>query len=95
MTINGVLNIGTLALRDDTIIKKEFYPYAPYTSTFNNSDEVRIAIQSKDALLLPCESYIYMRINARTTGAHANEDGEITFVKNFASFLFNDVYVMN
>lgn len=96
MTINGVLNIGTLAIRDDTIIKKEFYPYAPYTNTFNNSDEIRIAIQSKDSLLLPCESYIYMRIVANTEGVHNEDDQEITFVKNYVSFLFNDVrYELN
>lgn len=96
MTVNGILNIGTLAIRDDTIIKKEIYPYAPYTNTFNNSDEIRIAIQSKDSFLLPCESYIYMKITATTAGAHGNDDGEISFVKNFISFLFNDVrYELN
>lgn len=96
MTSNSILNTGTLAIRDDTIIKKEYYPYAPYTNTYNNLDEIRIAIQSKDSYLLPCESYIFMRINATTAGNHGADDGEINFVKNYISFLFSDVrYELN
>lgn len=92
----SIINIGTLAVRDDTIIKKEYYPYAPYTNTYNSSDEIRIAIQSKDSYLLPCDSYIYFRINASTAGAHNDEDDEIYFVKNYVSFLFSDVrYELN
>lgn len=96
MAANNILAIDTLAVRDDTIIKKEIYQYAPYTTTFNESDEIRIAIQSKDSYLLPCESYIYMRIQATTAGAHAATDAEVKFVNNFASFLFSDVrYELN
>lgn len=93
---NNILNIGTLAARDDTIIKKEFYPYTPYTTSFNESDEIRIAIQSVDSHLLPCESYIYMEIAATTTGVHGPDEPEVSFVNNFASFLFSDVrYELN
>lgn len=92
-----ILNIDALAIHDDSIIKKEFYPYTPYTTTFGESDEIRIAIQSKDSYLLPCESYIYMQITATTTGAHVPAtDQEIRFVNNFASFLFSEVrYQLN
>lgn len=87
-----ILNIGSIASRDDTIIKKEVYPYMPYGNSYNNSDEVRIAIQSKDSYLLPSESYIYIKFTAQTTaGVHADDDEEIKFVNNFASFLFSDV----
>lgn len=67
-----ILNIGSIATRDDTIIKKEIYPYMPYGNSYNNSGEVRIAIQSKDFYLLPSESYIYIKFTARTSaGVHA------------------------
>lgn len=92
MVVDNVLHIGALAARDDTIIKKEFYSYLPYTSSFNPRDEVRVAIQSKDSYLLPSESYLYIKLTATTTtGTHDEaNDKEIMFVNNFASFLFND-----
>lgn len=85
-----------MAVRDETIIKKEIYQYTPYTTSFGESDEIRIAIQSKDSYLLPCESYIYMQVAATTAGAHVNTDAEVKFVNNYASFLFSDVrYELN
>lgn len=96
MAIDNILNINTLAARDDTIIKKEIYPYAPYTTTYGDSEEIRITIQSQDSYLLPCESYLYMQITATTAGAHGENDPEVNFVKNYISFLFSDVrYELN
>lgn len=96
MTANNILSIDSLAVYDDTIIKKEIYPYAPYTTTFGESAEIRIAIQSKDSYLLPSESYLYMQISATTSGVHAAADAEIYFINNFASFLFSDArYELN
>lgn len=94
---SSILSIDALAIRDDTVIKKEIYQYAPYTSTFNESDEIRIAIQSKDSYLLPCESYLYLQIACTTQGVQPDADvGEIKFVENFASFLFSDArYELN
>lgn len=95
MTSN-ILSIDALAARDDSIIKKEFYPYAPYTQTYGANDEIRIAIQSKDSYLLPCESYLYLKLTATTTGTHGDNDTAVTFVENFASFLFSEVrYELN
>lgn len=92
----NILDIDTLAIHDDSIIKKEFYPYTPYTTSFNESDEIRIAIQSKDSYLLPSESYIHMQIAAITNGVRAADDPEIHFVNNFTSFLFSDArYELN
>lgn len=96
MAGSSILSIDALAVRDDTIIKKEVYPYTPYTSSFKESDEIRIAIQSKDSYLLPSESYIYMQLKATTEGVHANADEEIKFIANFASYLFSDArYELN
>lgn len=96
MSGSNILSIDALAAHDDTIIRKEFYQYAPYTTTFGASDEIRIAIQSKDSYLLPCESYIYMQLSATTTGVFALNDTEVKFVNNYASFLFSDArYELN
>lgn len=96
MSSKNILNIGSLAVHDDSIIKKEYYPYSPYTTSFGNSEEIRIAIQSQDSYLLPCESYIYMQIAATTEGANEANDPAVRFVTNFASFLFSDIrYELN
>lgn len=96
MAGRSILNINTLPTRDDTIIRKEIYPYEPFTTSFASSEEIRIAIQSQDSYLLPCESYLYLKITATTTGVHGEEDAEVTFVNNFISFLFDDVrYELN
>lgn len=85
-----------MPLRDDSIIRKEIYPYAPYTHAFSESDEIRIAIQSQDSYLLPSESFLWMQITAATTGLHNEQHDQIYFVKNFASYLFDDVrYELN
>ncbi|XP_055306013.1 uncharacterized protein LOC129570439 [Sitodiplosis mosellana] len=96
MAGNNILSIDKTAVYDDTIIKKEIYPYTPYTTAFGESDEIRIAIQSKDSYLLPSESYIYMQIRATSTGATAANDPDVKFINNYASFLFSDVrYELN
>lgn len=98
MSGSNILSIDALAVRDETIIKKEIYQYAPYTSSFGESDEIRIAIQSKDSYLLPCESYIYLQVACTTNGVQptSNDISEIKFIKNYASFLFTDArYELN
>lgn len=92
----SILNVSTLASQDDSIIRKDVYPYEPYTTSYGNSEETRIAIQSQDSYLLPCESYLYLKVTAMTEGAHGANDAEVQFVNNFTSFLFNDVrYELN
>lgn len=96
MASNGILNIGALALHDDSIIRKEYYPYGPYTTSYGDSEEIRIAIQSQDSYLLPCESYLFIELTATTAGTHGTGHAEINFVNNFASFLFSDArYELN
>lgn len=96
MVGKSALNVGTLAARDDSIIKKEFYPYTPFTTSFGDSEEIRIAIQSQDSYLLPCESYIYMQIAVTSRGTAGVGDPPVRFVTNFASFLFSDArYELN
>ena len=47
---------------DEAPIKETFlHSFLPFSSTaLNQGDEVRIAIQNKDALTLPCESFILL-----------------------------------
>lgn len=54
-------SILTRIVSDDSIMRKEIYPYSPYTTTYRKLNEIRIAIQSQDSYLLPCESFLYMQ----------------------------------
>lgn len=93
---SSILSIDKLAVRDDSIIKKEIYQYTPYTTSIGENDEIRIAIQSKDAYLLPSESYLYMRLLGTSAGAHVANDAQVQFALNFASFMFTDArYELN
>lgn len=94
--MSDILSIGSTPIRDEMIIRKQYHAYSPYTSSFNNNDEIRIAIQSQDLYVLPSESYIYLDIEvARKSGAnHATTAAAWT--SNFAAFLFSDIrYELN
>lgn len=94
--MSDILSIGNTPIRDEMIIRKQYHSYSPYTTSFNNNDEIRIAIQSQDLYVLPSESYIYLDIEVtRRDGAnHAATVG--TWSSNFASFLFSEIrYELN
>lgn len=96
---NNILNIGATAAYDNSIIKNEYYTYTPYTNTFNESEEIRIAIHNQDLCLLPCESYLYMQLTVQTDKYDAtitNDKEKIKFSYNFPSFLFSNArYELN
>lgn len=91
-----ILNIGGKPIRDDNITKKQFHGYTPYTSSFENNDEIRISIQSQDLYVLPSESYIQLEVGVtrKTGAAHVNVVG--TWTANYAAFLFSEIrYELN
>lgn len=91
-----ILNIGSVPFRDDTIIRKQYHSYTPYTTSFGNNDEIRIAIQSQDLYVLPSESYIILefQVSRKTANAYAEVNG--TWTSNFASYLFSEIrYELN
>lgn len=56
-----ILNIQTPIVFDESIIHCEIHAHQPYaSSTFNNSDEIRIAVQHQDLSLLPSKSSIHI-----------------------------------
>lgn len=91
-----ILSVGHQPERDSAIVKKQFHTYAPYTSSFGNNDEVRIAIQSQDLYVLPSESYISLEVivSRKVGNAHANVAG--VWAVNHASALFSEIrYELN
>lgn len=93
---NNILNIGASADRDDSIVKKEYFTYSPYTTFLGESEEIRITIQKHEACLLPSDSYLYMKVKVTTRDYDETTESKVKFVKNFPSFLFSDArYELN
>lgn len=94
--MTDILNIRGTPIRDEIIIRKQYYSYSPFTTSFENNDEVRIGIQSQDLYVLPSESYILMEFEvSRKPGAeHTAAVG--VWTSNYATFLFSEIrYELN
>lgn len=62
----NILNVKSCAEFDDSITSLQHHAYNPYTTSFNNGDEIRISIQQQDLYLLPSDSYLYIEGNINT-----------------------------
>lgn len=94
--MSEILSIGDQPIHDSTIIHHQYHAYSPYTSSFDNNDEIRIAIQSQNLYVLPSESYLYLEVAvSRKSGAdHADVGG--TWTANYATYLFSEIrYELN
>lgn len=82
---------------DDSVTGIQLHAYNPYTTTFNNSDEIRIAIQQQDLYVLPHESFIYIEGKSQINAVIGDgEDNDVNFINNTAAFLFDEIrYELN
>ena len=89
------LNVKTPVLFDDSANLYEIHSHQPYaTSTFNNSDEIHIAIQHQDHCLLPSRSSIY--IQGKLLKADGTAVARTRFVNNGICHLFSEIrYELN
>ncbi|XP_046749847.1 uncharacterized protein LOC124413363 [Diprion similis] len=56
-----ILNIQTPVIFDESIAHYEIHAHKPYaSSTFNNSDEIRITVQHQDLCILPGKSSVHI-----------------------------------
>lgn len=93
--MSSILRIDARPYRDYTTIGKQWHSYTPFTTTYSNDDEIRIAIQSQDLLVLPSESYLLIDIKGAPKPG-TTEQQEAHFVNNFLAFLFNEIrYELN
>jgi len=90
--MSNILQITGSPVFDDNIVRKEFRTFHPYIENFNNNDEIRIAIQNQDLIVLPSQSYLYFQIKFETSNVDKNK----VLVNNFISFLFDEIrYELN
>lgn len=93
---NNILNVKKNILTDESITGIQYHSYNPYTTSYNNNDEIRIAIQQQDIYTLPHESFIYIE-GTVTKATNAAENAVMpSFINNRAAFLFDEIrYELN
>ena len=86
----NILNIGEHVLSDESVTDKELHTHAPYANTtLNNSDEIRIPIQTQDIYTLPSESYLY--IEGKLSDSENKRPGTLTLINNTITHLFDEI----
>lgn len=85
-----ILNIQSGVVFDESIAHYEIHAHQPYTSSsFNNSDEVRISIQNQDQYILPSKSALH--VCGRITKEDNTAIAHTKLVNNAIAFLFEDL----
>lgn len=86
-----MLKIKKPSIHDTSITSYQYNVYTPYTRSFTNQDEIRIAIQSQDGYVLPCESTLYIEGEVvRAAGAEAATPNP-RVSRNFGAFIFESI----
>lgn len=89
----SVLNVNEKVRVDNSIINYELHTHQPYTTRFDNNDEIRIPIQ-EDMCTLPCESYLY--VEGRLLKADGTPSTTAKFINNGIAYLFSEIrYELN
>ena len=89
LKMTHLLDVLQKPLYEESIIKKEYHSYSPYLKSFDNNDEVRIAIQNQDLYVLPSESVICIQgtIAQKAEGGNAL----LKIRNNFFAYLFEEI----
>lgn len=91
MASSNILKIGEQILHDDSIVGYQYHTHQPYSSTtLNNSDEIRIPIQTQDLYTLPSQSFLYIE-GKLTKSDGTNYSANVHFTNNGLAFLFDEI----
>ncbi|XP_043470556.1 uncharacterized protein LOC122503872 [Leptopilina heterotoma] len=91
-----ILSIPTQVNFDESIANYEIHSHQPYaSSSFNNSDEIRIIVQNQDLYILPSSSSLHLF--GRLTKNDGNTLTEnVDLINNAISYLFDEIrYELN
>lgn len=89
--MSNILQIKRPIVHDDDITGQEYHTYTPYSTSFNNNDEIRINIQAQDLYVLPSESYIHIEFTTAKRDGTPFAANEAIFTYNFISHLFSEM----
>lgn len=91
-----MLKIKNNPMSDSSITSTQYHAYNPYTTSFRNTDEIRIAIQQQDLYVLPHDSFIYIEGENLQRSDVIEDTIDPTWNTNHAFFLFEDIrYELN
>lgn len=92
----NILQIKRSVGFDDDIISQQYHTYTPYSTAFNNNDEMRITIQSQDLYVLPSDSYLQIEFTTEKKDGPELVGNDAFFTYNFISFMFSEMrYELN
>lgn len=93
---NRILQVRSPVIQDEDITSQQYHTYTPYTTSFNNNDEIRIVIQSQELNVLPSESYLLIEFTTSKQDGTPFGGAEARFAYNYISFLFSEMrYELN
>lgn len=91
-----ILQVKNKIVQVNDITNQQYHTYTPYSTTFNNSDEIRITIQSQDLYVLPSDSYLLMEFTVKRKDKKALEGNEGKFTYMFLPYMFSEMrYELN
>lgn len=91
-----ILQIKRPNRRQDDIVSHQYHTYAPYSTSFNNNDEIRITIQLQDLYVQPSESYLLIEFTAGRAADAVIPANATTYAKYFMTHLFSEMrYELN
>ena len=90
-----ILNILAPVSLDESLAHYEVHSHQPYaSSSFDNSDEIRIAIQHQDLYILPSKSSLH--IHGKLVKSDGTNVTATALISNAAGFLFDEIpYELN
>ncbi|XP_031639727.1 uncharacterized protein LOC116351727 [Contarinia nasturtii] len=93
--MSNIIQIKAPIIRDNNIISQQYHTYTPYTQSYENNDEIRIAIQSQDLNVLPSESYLFIEFEAKRSGTTVSTQ-KVKFNPFYLAHLFSEMrYELN
>jgi len=84
MPESDILDVSSRYETDSKITKIEYHSYIPYTTSFNNNDEIRISIQQTDVYPYLHESFIFLE-------GIITEADKVKLTNNGYSYLFEQI----
>ncbi|XP_071055502.1 uncharacterized protein [Onthophagus taurus] len=86
----SILNVSDKVEFDNSLVRIQYHNHLPYSSnSFNNSDEIRIAIQQQDVYTLPSQSFIYVQGKLLKDDGTVDKDSKLSV--NPIAHMFSEV----
>lgn len=90
--LSQILNVNDKVFIDESIKEYQLHTQPPYPQTFNNNDEIRIAINQQEIYTFPSRSLLYIEGKANAqSAAKPTEAVNLKLVNNAMAFLFEEI----